>query len=183
MKKIKATNQHGTVVGVKQSLHVFAGLVRPRRLIHTNFLLAINTLSLQIGGPIRLLPYVSLRHRRIEHGIVSLQIVPLPKPPPDERESKRQAQQPPKGIDPSEVRLVTPEDDEPLPTNARTWRAVSWAECPECGSEQVSVFTNADPGYDCRDGDPAECMECSHEGRVTVEGDGRAWINWREDGT
>lgn len=181
MKKIKAVNKHGTVAGIKQSIHVFAGFIRPGRLRNTNFLLTVNALSLQIGGPVRLLPYVSRRHRRIEHGIVSIQIVSLPEPSTDKQENTRRVQKPAQGIDPENVTLVT-EDDTAHPGKARTWRSVSWAECPECGSEKVTVLTNADPEYDCRDGDPAECLECCYEGRAKVEGDGRAWIDWGEDG-
>lgn len=58
------------------------------------------------------------------------------------------------------------------------WKKLSWAECDECGSDDIEVKTSNKKEDWVYDGDDVRCTECGQKGAATCDGEGGAYIHW-----
>ena len=58
----------------------------------------------------------------------------------------------------------------------KTWKDISFDECPECGSSLEGETDAKEEGW-FFDGDPVRCTECKYTSSISVNDDeGNAWV-------
>jgi|AntDeeMinimDraft_6_1070357.scaffolds.fasta_scaffold00887_14 uncharacterized Zn finger protein len=59
-----------------------------------------------------------------------------------------------------------------------SWKKLSWAECDNCGSSDVEVYSESTKEDWVYDSDTARCNECGCMGATSVGEEDDAFIRW-----